>query len=234
MKLLYQDTFFSRVAQPQFSPCSSCTHLILTVVCLQEEKFREVSEALRLAQIQWTKRGPPNKRWATFDRSVDALLYLMLWRLRPSAFRCYEAASLESLPEAVTSCWELLHSEAFFLLLSNFTGLRLHYLCPAGEEEEDEKEEQEGEAAGSSTRPSTSAAANESRQKGKSGMFVCFPQVCLWALMFVDVLELSTPVCCGEVRRWTHGSYTLLHDGEAAQAEYALDLILPFGCTGKH
>lgn len=40
-------------------------------------------------------------------------------------------------------------------------------------------------------------------------------------------------MCCGEVRRWSHGSYTLLHDGEAARAEYALDLVLPFGCTGE-
>jgi len=31
-------------------------------VYLQEEKFKEVKEALHLAQIQWTKRGPPNKR----------------------------------------------------------------------------------------------------------------------------------------------------------------------------
>lgn len=45
-------------------------------------------------------------------------------------------------------------------------------------------------------------------------------------------LELSTPVCSGEVRRWSHGAYTLLHDGEAAQAEFALDLVLPFGCAG--
>lgn len=155
--------------------------------------------------------------------------------MRTSALRCYEAASLESLPESVSSCWELLHSEAFFLLLSNFTGLRLHYLCPADDEDEEEEEERGGEVAGSSTRPSTSAAAaaaaNKSRQTGESGIFCLY--FLLHVLMLVDVSELSTPVCCGEVRRWTHGSYTLLHDGEAAQAEYALDLILPFGCTGK-
>lgn len=46
-------------------------------------------------------------------------------------------------------------------------------------------------------------------------------------------LELSTPVCCGELRRWTHGGYTLLHDGEAARAEYALDLVLPFCGAGE-
>lgn len=43
--------------------------------------------------------------------------------------------------------------------------------------------------------------------------------------------EPSTPEYVGELRRWTHGGYTLLHDGEAARAEYALDLILPFGCS---
>uniref|UniRef100_A0A671YP07 Prolyl 3-hydroxylase OGFOD1 n=1 Tax=Sparus aurata TaxID=8175 RepID=A0A671YP07_SPAAU len=40
--------------------------------------------------------------------------------------------------------------------------------------------------------------------------------------------QIFTPVCCGELRRWSHGGYTLLHDAEAAQAEYALDLVLPF------
>lgn len=31
-------------------------------ICWQEEKFKEVSEALQLAQIQWIKRNLPNKR----------------------------------------------------------------------------------------------------------------------------------------------------------------------------
>uniref|UniRef100_A0A3Q3WT08 Uncharacterized protein n=1 Tax=Mola mola TaxID=94237 RepID=A0A3Q3WT08_MOLML len=83
---------------------------------LKDEKFREVSEALRLTQIQWTRRGPPNKR-------------------------CYEVASLDTLPQCVSACWQLLHSEAFFLLLSNFTGLRLHYLCPADDDDEEDKNE---------------------------------------------------------------------------------------------
>lgn len=40
-------------------------------------------------------------------------------------------------------------------------------------------------------------------------------------------------MCCGELRRWSHGSYTLLHDAEAARAEYALDLVLPFCGAGE-
>lgn len=50
-------------------------------VCLQEEKFREVSEALRLAQIQWTKRGPPNKRWVMFGGSFDLVFFILTWIL---------------------------------------------------------------------------------------------------------------------------------------------------------
>uniref|UniRef100_A0A1A8PCS6 Prolyl 3-hydroxylase OGFOD1 n=2 Tax=Nothobranchius rachovii TaxID=451742 RepID=A0A1A8PCS6_9TELE len=174
---LYLDIFYQEQIQEEFEESSE----IQLKGFLKEEKFREVSDALQLAQIQWTKRGPPNKR-------------------------CYEVASLDTLPECVSMCWELLHSEAFFLLLSNYTGLRLHYMCPADDEEEEDKN---GEAAaGSSADASSSTGANPSREK-----------------------ELSTPVCSGEVRRWSHGSYTLLHDGDAARAEYALDLILPFGCT---
>uniref|UniRef100_A0A1A7XPX2 Prolyl 3-hydroxylase OGFOD1 n=1 Tax=Iconisemion striatum TaxID=60296 RepID=A0A1A7XPX2_9TELE len=174
---LYLDIYYQEQIQEEFEESSE----IQLKDFLKEEKFREVNEALQLAQIQWTKRGPPNKR-------------------------CYEAASLDTLPECVSVCWELLHSEAFFLLLSNYTGLRLHYMCPADEEEEEDKSEEA--AAGSSADASSSAGANPSREK-----------------------EPSTPVCCGEVRRWSHGSYTLLHDGDAARAEYALDLTLPFGCT---
>lgn len=80
-------------------------------------------------------------------------------------------ASQDTLPECVRACWELLHSEAFFLLLSNFTGLRLHYLCPADDdddennEEEKEKKEkedpQDGKATGSSSGPSSASASKE-------------------------------------------------------------------------
>ncbi|XP_069030501.1 prolyl 3-hydroxylase OGFOD1 [Embiotoca jacksoni] len=191
---VYLDISYQEQIQEEFEDSSE----IQLKDFLKEEKFREVSEALGLAQIQWMKRGPPNKR-------------------------CYEAASTDTLPDCVSACWELLCSEAFFLLLSNFTGLRLHYLCPAdddeeNDEEEEKKEQEDGQATGSSTEttPTTTttttttaaAAADASREK-----------------------ELSTPVCCGEVRRWSHSGYTLLHDGEAARAEYALDLTLPFGCA---
>ncbi|XP_071381307.1 prolyl 3-hydroxylase OGFOD1 isoform X1 [Centroberyx affinis] len=182
---VYLDISYQEQIQEEFEDSSE----IQLKDFLKEEKFLEVSESLRLAQVKWTRRGPANKR-------------------------CYEVASLDTLPPCLSACWELLRSEAFFLLLSNFTGLRLHYLCPNDEDDEKEdgaKEEEEqestrdGEATGSLT---DSSSTNKSREK-----------------------ELSTPECFGELRRWSHGDYTLLHDGEAARAEYALDLILPFGCS---
>ncbi|XP_034417964.1 prolyl 3-hydroxylase OGFOD1 [Cyclopterus lumpus] len=178
---VYLDIAYQEQIQEEFEDSSE----IQLKDFLKEEKFKEVKEALRLTQIQWTKRGPPNKR-------------------------CYDAASLNTLPQCVSACWELLCSEAFFLLLSNFTGLRLHYLCPADDDDDDDdddenkdEEKKDAEATGSSTKSPSSA--NASREK-----------------------ELSTPVCCGELRRWSHGGYTLLHDAEASRAEYALDLVLPF------
>ncbi|XP_014835935.1 PREDICTED: prolyl 3-hydroxylase OGFOD1 [Poecilia mexicana] len=183
---LYLDISYQEQIQTEFEDNSE----IQLKDFLKEEKFREVSEALRQTGIRWMKRGPPNKR-------------------------CYESASVDSLPECVSVCWELLRSEAFFLLLSNFTGLRLHYLCPADEEDEEgetKDDKEEGEVAGTSAEsPSSSSSSKAGTDKGGK--------------------KLSSPVCCGEVRRWSHDGYTLLHDAEAAQAEYALDLILPFGCA---
>ncbi|KAK7913068.1 hypothetical protein WMY93_013279 [Mugilogobius chulae] len=141
--------------------------------------LRQVNEALSLSQIQWTKKGPVNKR-------------------------CYDVASLDNLPECVHGCWELLHSEAFFLLLSNFTGLRLHYLCPS--DDDDDKEQNAKATVKEDDAESSTSNINSSAVE-------------------------SIPKCTGELRRWSHGSYTLLHDGEAAQAEFALDLILPFQCA---
>ncbi|CDQ61909.1 unnamed protein product [Oncorhynchus mykiss] len=116
--------------------------------------------------------------------------------------RCYEVTSLESFPQCVSACWELLRSYCFcptslYLIL---------YLSPSDEDKEEEKDqedEQEREATGSSGyKPS----ANKNTK------------------------EPSTPVCVGELRRWAHGDYTLLHDGDASRAEYALDLLLPLSC----
>ncbi|KAM6979800.1 prolyl 3-hydroxylase OGFOD1 [Aplochiton taeniatus] len=182
---LYLDVSYQGQVQTEFEDSSE----IQLKSFLKKEKFKEVSEALRLDEIQWTKRGPPNKR-------------------------NYEVAVLEALPQCVTECWEVLHSEPFFLLLSNLTGLRLHYLCPSDEDSEEDadgvKEEEnlmDKGATGSSE--DTSSSADEKKKEK----------------------ELSTPVCVGEIRRWGHGNYSLLHDEDAAVAEYALDLLLPMGCA---
>lgn len=107
------------------------------------------------------------------EEHILRLLYLYV-------FRCYDVASLDTLPQCVGECWELLRSESFFLLLSNFTGLQLHYLCPADDEDEDKEEDEDvpesGEATGSSTE---SRSVNASRKKGAcqflqtKGLYLC-------------------------------------------------------------
>ncbi|CAL9701824.1 unnamed protein product [Knipowitschia caucasica] len=154
---------------------------------LKEEKFILVNAALQNHQIQWIKKGPANKRF-------------------------YEVASLDDLPECVHGCWELLHSEAFFLLLSNFTGLRLHYLCPSDDDDDDNNDDQKQKAKANAKNEAGTSSGEMAENENKTKVE-------------------STPKCSGELRRWSHGSYTLLHDGEAAQAEFALDLILPFRCA---
>ena len=48
----------------------------------------------------------------------------------------------------------------------------------------------------------------------------------------LDDSELKS--CCAfEVRHWSHGSYTLVHDTDPGLHEYALDAMLFFGCDGK-
>lgn len=101
----------------------------------------------------------------------------------------------------MSACWELLRSEAFFLLLSNFTGLRLHYLCPADDDDDEDKDEgkekeeeqggvQDGVATGSSTE---SQSADTSREKGVFSLFRLYScvYVCV-CVYFFDLFVLQS------------------------------------------
>lgn len=99
-------------------------------------------------------------------------------------FRCYSCADLQSIPSCVQECWELLSSEAFFILLSNLTGLSLHYLCTNEDDSENEEGKSETEnrdtegdaqAGGSSTEADASSRDNK-KDKGD--------YMCLWMACF--------------------------------------------------
>ena len=45
--------------------------------------------------------------------------------------------------------------------------------------------------------------------------------------------EASTPRCRAEVRKWTHGCYTLLHDTDTEGSEFALDASVFFNTHGQ-
>ena len=42
------------------------------------------------------------------------------------------------------------------------------------------------------------------------------------------------PRCHGEIRRWQHGSYTLVHDTDSEGFEFALDCMLFCSCKGEY
>uniref|UniRef100_A0A096NII0 2-oxoglutarate and iron dependent oxygenase domain containing 1 n=1 Tax=Papio anubis TaxID=9555 RepID=A0A096NII0_PAPAN len=197
----YLDMDYQVQIQEEFEESSE----ILLKEFLKPEKFAKVCEALEHGDVEWSSRGPPNKRF-------------------------YEKAEESKLPEILKECMKLFRSEALFLLLSNFTGLKLHFLAPSEEEEMNDKKEEE---AADSTEEGTShsppepennqtAISNNSQQNND--------QTDPEPEENETKKESSVPTCQGELRRWKTGHYTLIHDH--SKAEFALDLILYCGCEG--
>lgn len=81
-------------------------------------------------------------------------------------FRSYAQAQLQNLPSCLKECWDLLSSEAFFLLLSNLTGLRLHAFA-AGDDESD-GEGQAGRSEGRSDGRDGRSEGQEGRSEGQA------------------------------------------------------------------
>ncbi|NWR34656.1 OGFD1 hydroxylase, partial [Tachuris rubrigastra] len=167
---------------------------------LKKEKYQLLCEALENKEIQWSSRGPANKR-------------------------LYEAAEEVRLPDTLGTFLQLLRSEALFLLLSNFTGLKLHFLAPSDEDED----AGEGRAADTAGHRSPKPEQEEAEQPADSNP--CEPDQPDNAGEAQDGETRNSsggPVCAGELRRWTHGHYTLVHDTQAT--EFALDLLFFCGC----
>uniref|UniRef100_A0A8C9HJC6 2-oxoglutarate and iron dependent oxygenase domain containing 1 n=1 Tax=Piliocolobus tephrosceles TaxID=591936 RepID=A0A8C9HJC6_9PRIM len=198
----YLDMDYQVQIQEEFEESSE----ILLKEFLKPEKFAKVCEALERGDVEWSSRGPPNKRF-------------------------YEKAEESKLPEILKECMKLFRSEALFLLLSNFTGLKLHFLAPSEEEEEmnDKKEEEAADSTeeGTSHSPpepenNQTAISNSSQQNND--------QTDPEPEENETKKGSSVPTCQGELRRWKTGHYTLIHDH--SKAEFALDLILYCGCEG--
>ncbi|XP_063169033.1 prolyl 3-hydroxylase OGFOD1 [Candoia aspera] len=155
---------------------------------LKRDKYQLVCKALELEELSWNSRGPPNKRH-------------------------YEKADEKSLPATLKECLELFRSEALFLLLSNFTGLKLHFLAPG---------EEDGGGGGGSSESSQGPSSQEeagNRESTEGPGSLSENE---------DDQEKGAPLCAGELRRWRKGCYTLLHDAQTT--DFALDLLLFCGC----
>ena len=78
--------------------------------------------------------------------------------------RFYEKAEESKLPDILKDCMALFRSEAMFLLLSNFTGLKLHFLAPSEGELEDKKEGEAASAADDTEEGPSRSSEPESRR----------------------------------------------------------------------
>ncbi|XP_030059563.1 LOW QUALITY PROTEIN: prolyl 3-hydroxylase OGFOD1 [Microcaecilia unicolor] len=190
---MYLDMKLHVQVQEEFAERSE----ILLKDFLKLEKFKEVCEILKKENLEWKIRGPPNKRF-------------------------YETAE-GRLPDVLRDCMELFHSEAMFLLLSNLTGLKLHFLASDNDEEETaeimDAERTSDCAIQSSTKLEQGKNKDKAYQLNQES-----------AAKQKSKIKLSVPVCKGELRQWGHGNYTLMHDTDTDHAEFALDLLLFFGC----
>lgn len=200
----YLDMEYQAQIQEEFEESSE----ILLKEFLKPEKFAKVCEALEKADVEWNTRSPPNKRF-------------------------YEKAEESTLPDILKECMELFRSEAMFLLLSNFTGLKLHFLAPSEDSETEDKKE--GEAA--STAENTEEGASQSSSEPR------LPEVTITSSSQQSDGEVESeseekeakkdsgvPTCQGELRHWKTGHYTLIHDN--SKTEFALDLLFYCGCEG--
>ncbi|XP_053808469.1 prolyl 3-hydroxylase OGFOD1 [Vidua macroura] len=193
---VYMDLDSQAQIQEEFEERSE----ILLKDFLKKEKYQLLCEALENEEIHWSSRGPANKR-------------------------LYEAAEEDSLPDTLKKFLQLLRSEALFLLLSNFTGLKLHFLAPSDEDEDAE----EGQAADTSGQSSPKPEQEETEQPANGNPHQPHqPENTPEAQDGETHSSSGTPVCAGELRRWTHGHYTLVHDSQAT--EFALDLLFFCGC----
>lgn len=131
----YLDMEYQAQIQEEFEERSE----ILLKEFLKPDKFEKVCEALEKGDVEWNSRGPPDKRF-------------------------YEKAEESRLPDILKDCMELFRSEALFLLLSNFTGLKLHFLAPSEEDEIKDKTEEEAAYTTGSTEEGTSHSSTENNQ----------------------------------------------------------------------
>uniref|UniRef100_A0A671FRX0 2-oxoglutarate and iron dependent oxygenase domain containing 1 n=1 Tax=Rhinolophus ferrumequinum TaxID=59479 RepID=A0A671FRX0_RHIFE len=200
----YLDMDYQIQIQEEFEERSE----ILLKEFLKPEKFAEVCEALEKGDVKWSSRGPPNKRF-------------------------YEKAEESTLPDTLKDCMALFRSEALFLLLSNFTGLKLHFLAPSEEDEVEDTKEGEAASAPDITEEGTSCSSSEPKSNleatGNNSQ-QSSEQTAPEPAENEAQTESSVPTCQGELRHWKTGHYTLIHDN--SKSEFALDLLLYCGCEG--
>ncbi|GAB1607165.1 prolyl 3-hydroxylase OGFOD1-like [Argonauta hians] len=90
---------------------------------LRAEKYLAVNEAFLKGNIKWEEKGPANQRQ-------------------------YSVALSATQPDILTQCIDFLHSDIFFLFLSNLTGLKLHSEAAVSDDDDDDDDKKDDGSGG--------------------------------------------------------------------------------------
>ena len=144
---------------------------------LQQEKYHEVCQMLSSDLLEWSIKGPPNRRR-------------------------YYKLNIDSAPPLARALVQLFQSEAMFLIISNLSGIKYHPLAPDTSDSESE---------------SDNSSEEEPQPKPDKPTKVRNPRVTV------------------EIRKWTQGCYTVVHDHdiEVLDDQPKLDCVLHFAHDGE-
>lgn len=171
---------------------------------LRTEKYVKLANALKSEEVM--------KIWKRYFSPVLAKYEYIPERLvQRSSDENTPTASLSELtssqhdvivPEIVREAFELFSSEAFVLLVSNMTGIRLHRLAVIKDDDEDENREDDEELQIVASSSSSSKAPKSKEPKDPEAK------------------------CRGEIRRWQIGDYSLASNVAPEYAEEsAIDVM---------
>jgi Rps23 Pro-64 3,4-dihydroxylase Tpa1-like proline 4-hydroxylase len=218
---------------------------------LKEDKYAQLVDALRDTQLKWHKYGPPNKRnyhilpadntmpdvvgkCIEFLRSEAVFLILSnltglrLHRLAPKPsdvssdqLSSTDEADVEGADDVLASGADVEGAASADVVAGALAENMSCVDATTGTVDDSSSQSSESSLVVKRQRLDSDGGAAEKRTKSVEGKKLDDDE---------DTGAECNPRCRYEVRRWQHGSYTLVHDTDLGGSEFALDALLYCSC----
>ncbi|ESO92501.1 hypothetical protein LOTGIDRAFT_120424, partial [Lottia gigantea] len=171
---------------------------------IKKDKYNELKKALKESDIHWSHHGPANKRK-------------------------YYVCNSENQPAIIKECVKFLQSDAMFLVLSNITGLKLHELAPESDDEEKDTKKKDNE----SKEGQSSRIPHDGSDLYADSTYRYVKNMCDVPQQPYNKNRNNLGISCySEVRKWSHGCYTLAYDKSHDQnTDFSLDAVFFMDCS---